>query len=149
MARDVALIAVNGAELLVPAGTIEARRLETHRLEVKHAAAAALRNAVQVAHQPCPDTLAAERRVHPHLLHLAAEPPCAADHAAHDFARRREPRDAGKRADLMQLRRGGIGVAETSVDERTRVVRDVIVNGELERWFGVNRMSLPSRPLRL
>src|SRR5690348_3632994 len=34
MARHAAGIALEGAELLVPAGTIEARRLETHRIDM-------------------------------------------------------------------------------------------------------------------
>src|SRR5688572_13711979 len=73
---------------LVAKRPVEAHRvLEAERLQVERAAAALLGAAVQLAQQPPADAVAAVRGVHPHLPHLAAEPPGSADGAADELAR--------------------------------------------------------------
>src|SRR5947207_10461912 len=86
MARNAAGIALEGAEFLVPSGTIKTRRLETHRVDMSLDRALPSCLVLDRRDQLGPQTLAALLLVDPEILDEQNRGPDMPDDAADDLA---------------------------------------------------------------
>src|SRR4051794_30662251 len=86
MARHAAGIALDGAEFLVPAGTIKARRLETHGVDMGLDRALPSCLVLDRSDQPGANTLAALLLIDPEVLDEQNRGPEMPDDAADDLA---------------------------------------------------------------